>query len=104
LAAYERPFKRTTDSEHALPVAPNRIAQDFAADGPDRKWGADISYIWTAEGWLYLAIVLVLFYRRVVGSATFHNHQRLHTAHGRQLPAVVKFNAIETDQQVQAVA
>ena len=62
--------KRTTDSEHAWPVAPNLVAQDFTADGPDRKWGADISYIWTAEGWLYLAVVLDLFSRRVIGWAT----------------------------------
>jgi transposase InsO family protein len=67
IARQKRRFKRTTDSEHAWPVAPNLIAQDFAADGPDRKWGADISYIWTAEGWLYLAIVLDLFSRRIVG-------------------------------------
>ena len=70
IARQKRRFKRTTDSEHAWPVAPNLIAQDFAADGPDRKWGADISYIWTAEGWLYLAVVLDLFSRRVVGWAT----------------------------------
>lgn len=67
IARQKRRFKRTTDSEHACPVAPNLVAQDFTADGPDRKWGADISYIWTAEGWLYLAIVLDMFSRRVVG-------------------------------------
>ena len=49
IARQKRRFKRTTDSEHAWPVAPNLVAQDFSADGPDRKWGADISYIWTAE-------------------------------------------------------
>ncbi|WP_397294328.1 IS3 family transposase [Paracoccus yeei] len=70
IARQKRRFKRTTDCEHAWPVAPNLVAQDFTADGPDRKWGADISYIWTAEGWLYLAIVLDLFSRRVVGWAT----------------------------------
>ncbi|MCW7546236.1 IS3 family transposase [Aurantimonas litoralis] len=70
IARQKRRFKRTTDSEHAWPVAPNLVAQDFTAHGPDRKWGADISYIWTAEGWLYLAIVLDLFSRRVVGWAT----------------------------------
>ncbi|WP_254701823.1 IS3 family transposase [Roseovarius sp. THAF27] len=70
IARQKRRFKRTTDSEHAWPVAPNLVAQGFAADCPDRKWGADISYIWTAEGWLYLAIVLDLFSRRVVGWAT----------------------------------
>lgn len=46
------------------------MARDFTANGPDQKWGADISYIWTAEGWLYLAVVLDLFSRRVVGWAT----------------------------------
>ncbi len=70
IARQKRRFKRTTDSQHAWPVAPNLVAQDFTTDGPDRKWGADISYIWTAEGWLYLAVVLDLFSRRVVGWAT----------------------------------
>jgi putative transposase len=70
IARQKRRFKRTTDSEHAWPVAPNLIAQDFASDGPDRKWGADISYIWTEEGWLYLALVPDLCSRRVVGWAT----------------------------------
>ena len=60
-------FKKTTDSDHGGPVAPNIIDQDFAAEGPDQKWGVDISYVWTAEGWLYLAIVLDLFSRRIVG-------------------------------------
>lgn len=60
-------FKKTTDSDHGGPVATNVLDQDFAADGPDQKWGVDISYVWTAEGWLYLAIVLDLFSRRIVG-------------------------------------
>ena len=62
-------FKRTTDSDHSGPVAINVLDQDFAADGPNEKWGVDISYVWTAEGWLYLAIVLDLFSRRIVGWA-----------------------------------
>ena len=70
VARRKRRFKRTTDSEHAWPVAPDLVAQDFAAEAPDRKWGADISYIWTAEGWLYLAVILDLHSRRVVGWAT----------------------------------
>lgn len=52
------------------------MAQDFTADGPDQKWGADISYIWTAEGWPYLAVVLDLFSRRVVGWATSERPKR----------------------------
>jgi putative transposase len=66
----KRRFKRTTDSNHAWPVAPNLLDQDFTATGPDQKWGADISYLWTREGWLYLAVVIDLFARRVVGWAT----------------------------------
>jgi putative transposase len=60
-------FKKTTDSDHGGPIATNVLDQDFTADGPDQKWGVDISYVWTAEGWLYLAIVLDLFSRRIVG-------------------------------------
>lgn len=52
------------------------MAQDFKAEGPDRKWGVDISYIWTAEGWLYLAVVLDLFSRRVIGWATSNRLKR----------------------------
>jgi putative transposase len=61
--------KRTTDSHHAWPIAPNLLDQDFSAEGPNQKWGSDISYIWTREGWLYLAVVIDLFARRVVGWA-----------------------------------
>ena len=60
-------FKKTTDSDHGGPVAANVLGQDFCAEAPDQKWGVDISYVWTAQGWLYLAIVLDLFSRRIVG-------------------------------------
>jgi len=69
-ANQKRRFKRTTDSDHGGPVAANLIVQNFACNGPNQKWGADISYIWTAEGWLYLAIVLDFHSRRIVGWAT----------------------------------
>lgn len=72
IARSRRRFKRTTDSGHAWPVAPNLIDQDFTAERPDQKWGADISYIWTAEGWLYLAVVIDLFSRRVVALRDLH--------------------------------
>ena len=74
-ARQPRRFRRTTDSGHAFPIAPNHLDQDFMAAGPDRKWGSDISYIWTREGWLYLAVVLDLYSRRVVGWAA---SDRLH--------------------------
>lgn len=65
-----RPFKVvTTDSNHKLPVAPNRLNQQFKADRADQTWLTDITYVPTAEGWLYLAVVLDLYSRRIVGWA-----------------------------------
>ncbi len=64
-----RKYKATTHSKHALPVAPNLLEQDFSAAKPDQKWVSDITYIWTDEGWLYLAVVLELYSRRVIGWA-----------------------------------
>ena len=64
-ARQKRRFKRTTDSAR---LRANLLDQDFAAEAPDQKW-SDISYIWTAEGWLYLAVLIDLFSRRVVGWA-----------------------------------
>lgn len=61
---------RTTDSAHDKPVAENLLERDFTAIEPDRKWLADITYIDTDEGWLYLAVVLDAFSRRVIGWAT----------------------------------
>lgn len=60
----------TTDSKHAHPVAPNVLAREFAASAPNQKWLADITYVPTAEGWLYLALVLDLYSRKFVGWAT----------------------------------
>src|SRR5436305_11173493 len=59
----------TTDSKHSLPGAVNLLDQNFVADRPDQIWLADITYIRTAEGWLYLAVILDLFTRKVVGWA-----------------------------------
>lgn len=69
-ANQKRRFKKTTDSHHGGPVSANLLDQDFSCDGPDQKWGVDISYVWTGEGWLYLAIVLDFYSRRIVGWAT----------------------------------
>lgn len=65
----KRPRHRTitTKSEPGAQVAPNLLQRDFSADQPDRKWVADTTYIWTTEGWLFLAVVLDLFSRMVVG-------------------------------------
>lgn len=68
-------FIKTTDSNHALGFAENLLKQDFCVDEPDRVWVGDITYVWTAEGWCYLAVLLDLFSRRVVGWA-FDDHLR----------------------------
>jgi transposase InsO family protein len=62
-----RKFKATTNSNHSLPVAENLLQQDFEADRPNQKWVSDITYIATDEGWLYLAVVMDLYSRVVVG-------------------------------------
>ena len=62
-------FKKTTDSQHNKAVASNLLDQNFSAEAPNEKWAADISYIWTAQGWLYLAVMLDLYSRRVIGWA-----------------------------------
>jgi transposase InsO family protein len=64
-----RRFPRTTDSNHALAVAPNVLARRFAVSAPNTVWAGDITYVATREGWLYLAVLLDLFSRRVVGYA-----------------------------------
>jgi transposase InsO family protein len=68
-AKMNRRFKVTTNSKHNYPIVENRLKQDFKAEAPDLKWASDISYIGTCEGWLYIAVVLDLFSRKVVGLA-----------------------------------
>jgi transposase InsO family protein len=63
----KRRFRHTTDSNHAMPIAPNTLAREFTVHAPNEVWVTDITYIPTREGWLYLAAILDLFSRRVVG-------------------------------------
>ena len=65
--AQKRRFRRTTDSRHSLPVAPNLLARRFDPISSDRVWAGDVTYVQTEQGWLYLAVLLDLFSRRVVG-------------------------------------
>ena len=71
-----RKHKVTTDSSHKFNIAPNFLDRDFTADRPNQKWVVDISYIWTREGWLYLAAVLDLHSRRVIGWAVSNRMKR----------------------------
>jgi transposase InsO family protein len=71
-----RRFRTTTDSRHSFPIAPNVLQRDFTAAAPDESWVTDITFLWTKQGWLYLAVILDLFSRRVVGWATSQNVDR----------------------------
>lgn len=72
---FRKRFKITTDSKHNLPVAPNLLNRSFQVDQPDAVWCSDISYLWTMEGWLYLAVVIDLYSRKVVGWAMHLRHR-----------------------------
>ena len=85
-------FKATTDSKHDMPVADNVLDRQFEVEAPDLAWVTDITYVWTDEGWLYLAAILDLFSRRVVGFAMSDRIDRalvlqaLKLAAGRRVP------------------
>jgi putative transposase len=62
-----RKYKATTDSNHALPIAPNLLKRRFDVAAPNTAWVSDITYLWTRQGWLYLAVIIDLYSRKVVG-------------------------------------
>lgn len=68
-ARWKRKFTHTTDSKHQLPVAENVLNRQFQPEQANRAWVGDITYVRTASGWLYLAVILDLFSRKVVGWA-----------------------------------
>lgn len=71
-ARHKRRYKVTTDSKHGLPVAENRLDRNFTPAAPNQVWTSDITYLWTDEGWLYLAIVLDLFNRGSLAGRSSH--------------------------------
>lgn len=73
-----RRFMVTTDSGHGLPIAENLLNRQFEVAAPNRAWVSDITYVWTAQGWLYLTMVMDLFSRRIIGWALSHS---LHAEH-----------------------
>lgn len=72
----KRRFRRTTDSKHPYPIAPNLLDRNFKTETADTTWVTDVTYVETAQGWLYLAVLLDLFSRRVVGWATSATNDR----------------------------
>jgi transposase InsO family protein len=91
-ARHKRRYRVTTKVNPKLPVAPNYLAQHFQASAPNEKWVSDITYIWTREGWLYLAVVMDLYSRRIIGWAVARTQETtlvlaaLHMAIGRRQP------------------
>jgi len=85
----KRRFKATTDSKHSLPVAPNRLNRQFAVEAPDKVYVGDITYIDTQEGWLYLAVLIDLHSRAVVGWA-MAPHMRASLVNDALLMAIFK--------------
>lgn len=83
-----RKYKATTDSNHAFNIAPNLLDQDFSTNGPNQKWAGDISCIWTSEGGLYLAVIIDLYSRRVIGWAT-SNRMKRDSLPGRRMRSIL---------------
>ena len=75
-ARQKRRFRRTTDSNHNDPIAPNILQRNFEPEAPNQSWATDVTYVHTGEGWLYLAVMLDLFSRRVVGWAASVTNDR----------------------------
>jgi transposase InsO family protein len=104
-ARSKRRFRATTDSAHQWPRPLDRVQRQFQPAGPNQLWAADVTYIDTAEGWMYLAVVLDLFSRQVVGWALRPTLQTelviaaLHVALGRRRPPVGLIH--HSDQGVQ---
>jgi putative transposase len=91
----------TTNSRHENPVAPNLLQRDFTAPAPNRKWATDITYIPTAQGWLYLAVVLDLYSRLVVGwsMAAHCDEELVENALGMALAGRSSLAGIATSQR-----
>lgn len=66
-AKAKKKYKATTNSRHNLPIAPNLVCRNFVSNRPNKVWVSDITYIWTQEGWVYLAVILDIFSRMIVG-------------------------------------
>lgn len=94
VARQKRRFQKTTDSNHDEPIAPNVLNRKFEAAAPDQAWVADITYIWTLQGWVYLAVIIDLYSRRVVGWSMAENMRTglvldaLRAALGSRIPDV----------------
>lgn len=85
-----RAFKKTTNSSHSFPLAPNLLKRNFKSSASNTAWVADVTYLATGQGWLYLAVVLDLFSRRVVGWAMHENNDSALTVASLRLAAATR--------------
>ena len=92
-ARYPKRFKTTTDSKHLLQICPNILDRNFNVQAPNKVWTTDITYLWTLQGWVYVAVVMDLYSRQIVGWA-IDDHMRtslcvraLQMAYGRKKPS-----------------
>lgn len=72
-ARYPKRFKVTTDSNHNFNVADNLLGRKFDVQQPNKYWTTDITYVWTLEGWMYLAVVMDLYSRQIIGCSIADN-------------------------------
>lgn len=104
MAKTRRKFKVTTNSKHNLPINPNVLERNFTAKAPNTRWVTDITYVPTGEGWLYLAVILDLFSRKVVGWAMDNRmtteliKNALHMALKQRKPGVESYLVIHSDR------
>jgi transposase InsO family protein len=104
VSVHKKKYRATTNSNHNLPVAENVLNRDFVADEPNKKWVGDITYIHTREGWLYLAVVMDLFSRKIIGwsmSDSLRKDLATDALHMAQLRRGVSPMLFHSDQGVQ---
>ncbi|WNB74602.1 IS3 family transposase [Methylomonas koyamae] len=82
---YPKRFKVTTDSNHNEAISPNRLDRQFKVAQPNQVWTTDITYVWTLQGWLYVAVVIDLFSRQVVGWAIDDHMRTSHCVNALQM-------------------
>ncbi len=85
-ARYPKRFKVTTDSNHNETISPNLLDRKFNVDKPNQVWATDITYVWTLEGWVYIAVVVDLFSRQIVGWAIDDNMRTSLCVNALQIP------------------
>jgi transposase InsO family protein len=91
VARYPKRVKVTTDSDHSESISPNKLDRKFRVSQPNQVWTTDITYVWTLQGWLYVAVVIDLFSRQVVGWAMANHMKTSLCVSALQMEKVINF-------------